>query len=386
MSMRSLLVGSAFILCASVGYVDGSYQPTKDGKTLIWNASPRRGEAATWSGKRDKHGFATGSGTLTWYRVTPTFVTGSLIPDTRRYAVIGRYSGRMVHGKWKGAVTHVDSNGKRLPATGVSRQSRERSPQKRRNLVKKTTPASIPSVTVTPTGAQTPAPIASFTATPTVEQTPATITSVTVTPVVEQTPPPAPAEGPSPGAQEPFATVSRQTAPAASAQRAVEPATPSPQFKPVPAPPDHSPGPPTASSPPLLKPPPDVDEQTVATFDTVYQKAIAANDAAIMDQILADDFVFVTDRGVSLTKADLLKEARDQRTIYETQEEEEGTQKVRIWRDTAVVTALLRVKGRRDENPFDYEVWVNEIYVRTPTGWRYVFGRAAIPSPRSDVK
>lgn len=129
-----------------------------------------------------------------------------------------------------------------------------------------------------------------------------------------------------------------------------------------------------------------MDEQTVATFDTVYQKAIAANDAAIMDQILADDFVFVTDRGVSLTKADLLKEARDQRTIYETQEEEEGTQKVRIWRDTAVVTALLRVKGRRDENPFDYEVWVNEIYVRTPTGWRYVFGRAAIPSPRSDVK
>jgi ketosteroid isomerase-like protein len=129
-----------------------------------------------------------------------------------------------------------------------------------------------------------------------------------------------------------------------------------------------------------------VDAETVARFDTVYQEAVEANDVAIMDQILADDFVFITDRGASLTKADLLKEAREKRTIYENQEEEEGTQKVRIWRDTAVVTALLKIKGKRDQNPFDYEVWVNEIYVRTPTGWRYVFGRASIPLPKSDAK
>ena len=93
-----------------------------------------------------------------------------------------------------------------------------------------------------------------------------------------------------------------------------------------------------------------------------------------MDEILADDFVLVTDRGASLTKADLIKEAQEKRTIYEHQEVEEGTQKVRIWRDTAVVTALLRAKGTRDQNPFDYEVWLSQTYVRTPTGWRYVFG------------
>ena len=105
-----------------------------------------------------------------------------------------------------------------------------------------------------------------------------------------------------------------------------------------------------------------------------------------MDQILADDFVFVTDRGVSLTKADLIKEAREKRTIYENQEEEEGTQKVRVWRDTAVVTALLRVKGTRDQNPFDYKVWISETYVRTATGWRYVMGQASMQSPKPDAK
>jgi ketosteroid isomerase-like protein len=105
-----------------------------------------------------------------------------------------------------------------------------------------------------------------------------------------------------------------------------------------------------------------------------------------MDEILADDFVLVTDRGASWTKADLIKEAREKRTIYEHQEEEEGTQKVRIWRDTAVVTSLLRLKGTRDQKPFDYKVSFSETYVRTPTGWRYVFGQASIPLPKPDAK
>jgi ketosteroid isomerase-like protein len=132
----------------------------------------------------------------------------------------------------------------------------------------------------------------------------------------------------------------------------------------------------------LPKPPRTIDAQTVAGLDTVYQAAVKANDVAIMDEILADDFVLVTDRGASLTKADLIKEAREKRTTYEHQEVEEDTRKVRIWRDTAVVTALLRIKGTRDQNPFDYKVWLTETYVRTPTGWRYVFGQALKPDAK----
>jgi hypothetical protein len=121
MNIRWLFVCSALLLFASVAYGAGSYQRTRDGKTLVWNDSPKRGEEATWSGKRDKNGFAAGSGTLTWYQVEPTTVTGSNIPDARRYAVvINRYSGKMVHGKLKGAVTYVDANGKSLQATFVN--------------------------------------------------------------------------------------------------------------------------------------------------------------------------------------------------------------------------------------------------------------------------
>jgi hypothetical protein len=41
---------------------------------------------------------------------------------------------------------------------------------------------------------------------------------------------------------------------------------------------------------------------------------------------------------------------------------------VRVWGDTAVVTAKLREKGIEDGKPFDYTLWFSDTYVRTPSG------------------
>ena len=76
-------------------------------------------------------------------------------------------------------------------------------------------------------------------------------------------------------------------------------------------------------------------------MDTKYQAAVKANDATTMDQVLADDFVLITGRGSVFSKADLLDSARKKQATYERQDEEPGTQKVRVWGNTAVVTALL---------------------------------------------
>ena len=123
------------------------------------------------------------------------------------------------------------------------------------------------------------------------------------------------------------------------------------------------------------------DVKTVATLDTKYQAAVKSNDALTMDQILADDFVLVTGRGKVLKKADLIESARKKEVIYERQDEEPGTQKVRVWGDTAVVTALLWIKAVQGVKPVDYKLWFSDTYVRTPTGWRYVFGQASLPLP-----
>lgn len=116
-------------------------------------------------------------------------------------------------------------------------------------------------------------------------------------------------------------------------------------------------------------------EAEIAALDTKYQAAVEKNDAATMDRILADDFVLVTGMGKVYTKADLLEEARSGRVDYEYQRDREQT--VRVWGDTAVITAFLEAKGTDDGKPFDYKLWFSDTYVRVDGGWRYVFGQAS---------
>ena len=128
------------------------------------------------------------------------------------------------------------------------------------------------------------------------------------------------------------------------------------------------------------------EAKTVAALDTKYQAAVKANDAATMDQILADDFALVTGLGKVYGKADLIDSARKKEVTYERQDEEPGTQKVRVWGDTAVVTALLWIKSVQGDKPADYKLWFSDTYVRSPEGWRYVFGQASLPLPKPESR
>jgi ketosteroid isomerase-like protein len=116
-------------------------------------------------------------------------------------------------------------------------------------------------------------------------------------------------------------------------------------------------------------------EAEIAVLDTEYQAAVEKNDAVTMDRILADDFVLVTGLGKVYTKDDLLDEARSGRIVYEYQRDTDQT--VRVWGETAVITALLDAKGTDDGKPFDYRVWFSDTYVKIDGRWRYVLGQAS---------
>lgn len=120
---------------------------------------------------------------------------------------------------------------------------------------------------------------------------------------------------------------------------------------------------------------------TIASLDTAYQTAVERNDVAAMSRLLADDFVLVTGKGWVYSKADLLADAHSGHTVYEHQVDSQ--QKVRVWGNTAVVTALLWLKGTTDGKPFDYRLWFSDTYVCTAHGWRYVFGQASMPLPKA---
>jgi hypothetical protein len=85
------------LVCVSLSALGkGEYQQTRDGKTQVWNATPKSGETLSWDGGRDRDGYATGFGDLTWYDAAG-----------KVYAL---YYGNMVHGKLEGAVNFHSGN------------------------------------------------------------------------------------------------------------------------------------------------------------------------------------------------------------------------------------------------------------------------------------
>ena len=154
---------------------------------------------------------------MTWYKVEPTIVTGSNILDTRRYMImINHHSGTMVRGKFAGAVTYVDPNGKGLQPTSVKGANR---PSHR----KKATGAPTPGVTATPAAEPTPTPASRQIIIETPE-----LTSALATPT------PTPEESPSPSEEEPQAAVSEETATLTAKRMATQP-EPAPEQSPSPS-------------------------------------------------------------------------------------------------------------------------------------------------------
>jgi hypothetical protein len=99
-----LFVCATLLVLVNVARGEGTYQPTKNGRTLVWNNHPKSGDEATWSGGRDRERYARGFGTLTWYT-----------SGIRKPALYGRYFGNMLRGKFNGPV-NVHSKRKTLYA------------------------------------------------------------------------------------------------------------------------------------------------------------------------------------------------------------------------------------------------------------------------------
>lgn len=117
------------------------------------------------------------------------------------------------------------------------------------------------------------------------------------------------------------------------------------------------------------------DRRAVAALDVQFQAAVKRNDADTMAKILHEQMVLIMSDGRVNTRAEQLEEARSKAITYEVQDEDPGSQTVRVHGDTAVVTALLRITGTKGGVPFDRHLWFSDTYVRTSQGWRYFVGQ-----------
>jgi ketosteroid isomerase-like protein len=117
------------------------------------------------------------------------------------------------------------------------------------------------------------------------------------------------------------------------------------------------------------------DQQAIIALDQKYQAAVLHGDAATMDAILAPDFQLIIGDGSTYSKADLLRETKSVK--YTQQQDREVS--VRVWGNTAVLTATLDLKGSEGGKEFSATVRFSDVYVRTPRGWLYVSGQASSP-------
>ena len=140
-----LITGTAFA---------GRYQRTKDSRTRVWNENPKPGDLVTWSGARDAKGYATGYGTVTWFRPQNEVETGSHIARQRHYIPSRRQSGMMVHGKFEEAPAAAEPKKKERKEISEQRTS---SHVEAAATKPQPSPAQEKATSSTPTPSRTPA-------------------------------------------------------------------------------------------------------------------------------------------------------------------------------------------------------------------------------------
>lgn len=110
-------------------------------------------------------------------------------------------------------------------------------------------------------------------------------------------------------------------------------------------------------------------EQEVLQAIEKYRSALLQRDTAALEQIWADDYTFVNGVGDTLSKAQRLENIKSRATSLDSITQANDT-KVRTYRDTAVVTSRVTIKGQYSgkEASGDYRSML--VWLKTPGGWQ----------------
>ena len=212
----------------------------------------------------------------------------------------------------------------------------------------KPTPRATETMTPKPTPIATPRPTPKPTATPTPKPT------ATPTPKPIATPTPAPTATPTP--------------------KPTAPPTPKPTPKPTPIP---MPRPTPAPSPVVEEsgPAPKLKE-----LEQSWEGSLVTHDAAVIERIVADDFVGTSSSGKIGSKATLLAEARTDKSVYKSAVSEEISVHS-FGPNVAVVTGIARESGKTASGKsFSHAYRFTDTWVERNGEWQCVAAHAmALP-------
>jgi ketosteroid isomerase-like protein len=108
-------------------------------------------------------------------------------------------------------------------------------------------------------------------------------------------------------------------------------------------------------------------EEELLALAAAWARAIVANDAAQIAAFVTDDWVLVSETGISPGQEFLaLVEAR---ALTHSSMAAVGDTRVRVWGDTAVLTARVTNTAYYGGRRFDADEWTTDVFVRQNDRW-----------------
>jgi ketosteroid isomerase-like protein len=122
-------------------------------------------------------------------------------------------------------------------------------------------------------------------------------------------------------------------------------------------------------------------EQEVRQMIEKYRTALLKRDTSALEEIWADDYVFVTASGDVLTKAQRLENIKSGATTLDSINEEENIA-VRVYQNSAVATSRVTIKGQYGGQPTSGQYRSTHVWVKGPAGWQLVSNQLTTLAPK----
>ena len=113
--------------------------------------------------------------------------------------------------------------------------------------------------------------------------------------------------------------------------------------------------------------------EELSTFEQEFNQAVAANDAAAIGRLVADDWVIVDADGTVIDRSRLISAIESGALTHESMESTDL--EVRVHGDTAVVTGITTSKGQYLGEGFTTRERATDVLVRLDGRWLCVFSQ-----------
>jgi len=109
------------------------------------------------------------------------------------------------------------------------------------------------------------------------------------------------------------------------------------------------------------------DEQEILDLGERWAEAIVSNDAERIGTFMSDDWVIVGENGTT-GKTDFLSWVSSGDVTHETMQMV-GEARIKIYGDTAVLSARVTNNGHYKNQPFIADEWTTDVFRRHENGW-----------------